>query len=134
MTYPAKQKPATRVGQVAQDTAEKVANSVWLAAASRIGVPLLLAASIAAFTTLVGLERRMAQGEQVDREVLRRVEHLEQRREQDRVDYINREERIREMTSIIRADISAIRADQVAMLRALSRVEQIIDRPRISAQ
>lgn len=117
-----------RMAKGLQHTAENVAHSVWLQAASRIGVPLLLAAAMWFGSTVVSIERRMAQAEQADREMVRRVETLEQRREADLNDYRQLERRIQETTGTIRSDLAAIRADQAALLRALTRVEQNIDR------
>lgn len=118
-----------------EERAKQVVASVWLAAASRLGVPLLLAAAMWGGSTVVVLDRRMAQAEQTDRTVERRfdvaerrLDTLEGRREADRNEYATREQQVRDMTTSVRSDLAVLRESNAALLRAIQRVEQYIDR------
>lgn len=134
---------------------DRVNSSQALQAASRIGVPLLLAAAIGGTRFLVSLEHRVTVVESQrasaatdvarrlevldaadmrSREVDRRVSMLEQVRVSTTDDISRRlgvleaaDARDREITSQMRADVSALLAQQSAMLRALERVERAVD-------
>ncbi len=118
-----------------EERAKQVVASVWLGAASRIGVPLLLSAAMWSGSTVIILDRRMAQAEQADRTVERRfdvaerrLDTLEGRREADRSEYAAREQQVRDMTTNVRSDLAVLRESNAALLRAIQRVEQYIDR------
>lgn len=96
---------------------ESVANSVWLTALGRIGVPLILAAVTWGASTVLALERRMVAAENKDTEITRRVDTLETHRERDRG-----------VAADIRADIAGLRASNEAIVSALRRIEGYIDR------
>lgn len=116
------------MAQSLHQRAEALVSSVWLTAANRIGVPLILAAVLWGGSTVLALENRMHQAEAKDNEITRRVQVLEERRERDRDESTQRETSLRALASDIRTDLAGLRAQQDATLRALTRVEQYIDR------
>lgn len=103
----------------AQNVMDKIAGSAALAAISRIGMPLLLAAATWSAATLIGLDRRVAMLEGVGTteraEVIRRITELEQSDRRDR-----------ELINAMRADLAAMRADQIATLRTVERLERVL--------
>ena len=116
------------MAQSLHQRAEAIVGSIWLTAANRIGVPLILAAVVWGGSTVLALENRMQQSEARDGEFTRRIATLEEHRERDRNESAQRETSLRDLASDIQTDLAGLRAQQDATLRALSRVEQYIDR------
>lgn len=116
------------MAQSLHQRAEALVGNVWLTVANRIGIPLILAAVLWGGSTVLALEGRMHQAETKDNEITRRVQVLEEHRERDRDESTQRETSLRALASDIRTDLAGLRAQQDATLRALTRVEQYIDR------
>lgn len=95
---------------------EKVAASVYLQAFNRLGVPLILAGVTYFAAQVVTLDRRMFLVEQTNADQTTRLVQVEARRDE-----------LIAAIGNLRADISAMRADQVALLRVITRLEGLAD-------
>jgi hypothetical protein len=101
---------------------------MWLQAINRIGVPVLIAGLIYMISATVHLDRRVAV---IDRELdatATRIAHLERFREADQANAIQTRRELSETLASLRTDMAGVRADQAAMLRALTRLESLSDR------
>lgn len=117
-----------RLKEAAEHAAEQVAGSIWLAAASRIGVPLLLAGMTYGVGQTVALDQRAAVTERLQSSLIERVARLENQREADQARLAGQEMQLREALASLRTDLAAIRTDQQSQLRVLTRLENYVDR------
>lgn len=107
---------------------EQVATSMLLQAINRLGVPLLMAGVTWMVVQAVALDRRVSLMERELDTHLSRVVRLEGFREADMERSSQRQQAITDVLATLRNDLAGIRADQSAMLRALTRLESITDR------
>ena len=112
---------------------EQVATSMLLQAINRLGVPLLMAGVTWMVVQTVALDRRVSLMERELDTHLSRVVRLEGFREADMERSTQRQQAITDVLATLRNDLAGIRADQAAMLRALTRLESLSDNHRASA-
>lgn len=118
------------MAQRLHERAEAIVSSVWLTAANRLGIPLILAAVVWGGSTVLALDNRMHQAEVKGVDFTRRVALLEEHRERDRVEDNQREIQLRSIAADIRNDVAAMRAQNEAVRHSLGRIEQYIDNRR----